>query len=214
MTRWIGTAVRMAAMALVALVLGHNLIFLAGYGSAFGPAMAHTGHDHGWGAAVAISLSLGFALLLAAAWRLHRLHSAARAMHAVRLPAEPGARAFLLRLIPWWLALTLATAALFVLQENVESARVTAHLPGISVLASATYPNALAIIAAVALAVSLVTVLLGWKLEILIARIRATALRHERHTRSPLPRIEPRERRQRSILGSRLAGRAPPRFAS
>jgi hypothetical protein len=201
-------------MALVALVLGHNLIFLAGYGTRFGPAMAHTGHDHGWGAAVAISLSLGLALLLAAAWRLQRLRRAARAMDARRLPAEPGRRAFVLRLMPWGFALTLATVALFVLQENIESARVTSHLPGIGVLASATYPHAMPIIAAVAFAVSFVTLLLGWKVEILIARIQAASPRLLRAAPSALPRVGPIAVGHRSILGNRLAGRAPPRFAS
>jgi hypothetical protein len=201
-------------MALVTLVLGHNLIFLAGYGNRFGPAMTHTGHDHGWSAAVAVSLSLGVALLVAAARRLQQLRRAARTMHAMRLAAEPGRRAFVMRFIPWWFALTLATVALFVLQENVESARVTSQLPGISVLASATYPNAMALIAVVAFAVSFVTMLLGWKLEILNARIQAVGPHLQRAAASALPRIGPVERGHRSILGSRLAGRAPPGFAS
>jgi hypothetical protein len=214
MSRWIGSAVRAAVMALMALVLGHNLIFLAGYGTDFGHALAHTGHDRGWSTAVAISLLLGCALLAAAAWRLHQLRRTARAINARRLPAEPGRRAFILHFIPWWVALTLVTAALFVLQENVETARISSHLPGIGVLTSATYPNAIAIIVAVAFAVSLVTVLLGWKLEILAARIHAAGARSQRATPSTMPRIGLVEHAHRSILGSRLAGRAPPGFAS
>jgi len=214
MSRWIGFAVRAAVMALVALMLGHNLIFLAGYGTGFGHAMAHTGHDRSWGTAVAISLLLGGALLLAAVWRLGQLFRTARAMNAGKLPSEPGWRAFLVRFIPWWLALAVATAVLFVLQENVESARISSHLPGIGVLTSATYPHAIAIIVAVAFAVSFVAVLLGWELEILAARIQAAGSGRQRATPSAMPPIGLVELAHRSILGSRLAGRAPPGFAS
>jgi hypothetical protein len=100
-----------------------------------------------------------------------------------------------------------------VLQENVESARISSHLPGIGVLTSATYPHAIAIIVAVAFAVSLVAVLLGWELELLSARIQAAASRRQRATPAAKPRIGEVELGHRSILGSRLAGRAPPPFA-
>jgi len=128
---------------------------------------------------VGVVLSLGFALLASASWRLRHLRGLARAAGAQRLPGEPDARAFLRRWLAWWFALTLATALLFVLQENLELARIGQPLPGMGVLASAVYPHAVAIIAAVALVVSLVAALFGWKLDLLIARIRGLLRRRE-----------------------------------
>jgi hypothetical protein len=210
MTERIGGVVRVAATALVALVLAHNLIFLAGYGAAFSEAMAHTGHHHGWAIAVVVSLALACSLLFAAAWRLRQLGRLARELGAPRLPTEPNRRAFLLRWLALWLALTIGTALLFVLQENIEHARITQRLPGIGVLASAAYPHAVEIIAAVSLAVSLVAALLGWKLELVIARIRAMQSAARGAGRPVCLPSDWIDRRRGSILGRRLAGRAPP----
>ena len=209
MTGRVGGVVRAATTALAALVLAHNLIFLAGYGAAFRSAMALTGHDARWIIAVGVVLSLGFALLASASWRLRHLRGLARAAGAQRLPGEPDARAFLRRWLAWWFALTLATALLFVLQENLELARIGQPLPGMGVLASAVYPHAVAIIAAVALVVSLVAALFGWKLDLLIARIRAARSRSGAGAVPAFLPNDPPDRRG-SILGRRKAGRAPP----
>jgi len=210
MTQRGASAVQTAAMVLATLVLAHTLIFLAGYGATFGDAMAVTGHDHGWPMAAATALVLGATVLAATIWRFARLHRAAKLAGARPVDGEQGRGAFLRRWLAWWVGLTLATAFLCVLEENLELSRVGAHLPGIGVLASAAYPGATAVIGAVALLVSLLAALFGWKLQLLITRI--LALRAEIPPRAaPLfGRVAPVDRRLGSIIGRRLAGRAPP----
>jgi hypothetical protein len=213
MTGRTGFTVRAAVTALASLVLAHNLIFIAGYGSRFGAALAHTGHDHGWTVAALTSIGLAVSLLAVALRRLQQLRRAARVAGAIRLPTEPGLRTFASRWLAWWIALTFVTALLFVVQENLEHAQIRTAMPGLAVLASDAYPNAIAIILAVALGISLVAALLGWRSAVLVARIEAARPKTSRAaTRSPRP-TEPVDLRQRSILGRRLAGRAPP-FAS
>jgi hypothetical protein len=210
MTRRVGGMVRGAATALASLVLAHNLIFLAGYGARFARAMATTGHPQGWFIAAAVSIALGLVLLAAGSWRIHRLRSQAREIGARRLSTEPNRTDFVRLWLRWWLALALTTAMLFVLEENIELARISARLPGIGVLASAAYADAILIIAAVAFVVSLVATLLGWKIRLLATRIGA--VRSAGH-RAPVPTFlasDPFDRRRGSILGRRLAVRAPP----
>ena len=210
MTGRIGFTFRAAVTALASLVLAHNLIFIAGYGSRFGAALAHTGHDHGWTVAALTSIGLAVSMLAVALTRLQQLRRTARGAGAMRLPTEPGLRAFASRWLAWWIALTLVTALLFVLQENLEHAHIRTGLPGLAVLASDAYPNAIAIIVAVALAISLVAALLGWRSAVLIARIEAVRPTARSGAAQSLPGSGPLDRRQGSILGRRLAGRAPP----
>ncbi|MEO8251627.1 MAG: hypothetical protein ABI978_00200 [Chloroflexota bacterium] len=210
MTGRIGFAVRAAATVLVALVLAHSLIFLAGYGAAFGHAMADTGHDDRWTSAAVSCLALGVGLLLAAAYRLRQLRRIANESGARRLPTEPDGRVFLRRWIAWWFAMTLAAAVLFMLQENLELARIGVPLPGIGVLLSAIYPNAFAIIVVVSLGVSLVAALFSWELELLISRIRAVQPQGRPRAIRRFGRVDLIDRRPGSILGRRLAVRAPP----
>ena len=199
-------------MSLVALVVAHNLVFLAGYGAAFGEALAHTGHDHGWSAAVFIVLTGGLGCLIVALWQLRRLTGLARdAAVAGRLSAGSLSRGSIVRR---WLRLALrlafVTAVLFVLQENVEHLSIGKSLPGLGVLLSPEYPNAIAIIAAVALAVALVGALFGWRFELLAARIRAVRARHRAPTRAR-PRVPLEvDHRPSTLLGPGLAVRAPP----
>lgn len=210
MTGRLSFVVRASAMALVALVLAHNVIFLAGYGGRFGAAMARMGHDHGWVVAAAGTLALAGVLLLAGALRLRHLRRVARQGGARPLLTEPDRRAFLGRWLVWWIALTLATAVLFVIEENIEVAGVDAALPGLGVLWSSAYPNAVAVIAVVALSVSLVAAMLGWQLTILSARVRAIRPEAASRATSTFAPADTIDRRRASILGRGLAGRAPP----
>ena len=210
MTGRIGFTVRATVTALASLVLAHNLIFIAGNGSRFGAALAQTGHDHGWTVAALTSIGLAVSLLAVALRRLQQLRRTARGAGAIRLPTEPGLRAFARRWLAWWIALTLVTAVLFVIQENLEHAHIGTALPGLAVLASDAYPNAIAIILAVALGISLVAALLGWRSSVLVARIAAMRPKARSEAAQSLGRPDPVDRRQGSILGRRLAGRAPP----
>jgi hypothetical protein len=210
MTGRMGFMIRAAATALASLVLSHTLIFLAGYGPRFSAVMAHTGHDHGWALAAATSIGLAGSTLGIAVGRLLQLRRSARRAGAVSLPAEPGLRAFAGHWLAWWIALAAITTFLFVVQENLELSSVGASLPGIGILTSAAYPNAIAIIVGVSLGISLVAALLGWRASVLAARIEA-ALSRSRTSAPPALRFyEPIDRRPGSLLGQRLAGRAPP----
>jgi hypothetical protein len=198
------------AMMLVALVVAHDLVFLFGYGAAYNEALAHSGHDATWSTSVAVVLAAGFGLLGLAIWRLYRLGLIARTV----APAEgldPSPGDFGGRLAGLWLRLAGATTLLFVVQENLEHQQAGEALPGFGVLGSAEYPYAGLIIAGVALVVAFVGALLGWRRDLLFARI-AAGLRMVRPRPAPAFRraVADRDRRPGSIIGCGLALRAPP----
>jgi hypothetical protein len=211
-----GTA---AALQLVALVLAHELVFLARYGSRFGEALVHSGHGEAWTAAVVTSVALAVALGALGVFRLGRLgllvHRGGRVRvdRAAARSLNPGS------LVPGWLVLALRMATLTVvlltLQENVERWWIGQSAPGPGILLSPEYTNGLWITIAVAFAVSLVAALFEWRRRVLEARLRAA--------RAPLPRaIDPTPGRPgvrvrplvESVLGRRSALRAPPRMVA
>src|SRR5712671_1976060 len=159
------------AMTLVALVVAHSLVFLLAYGSGYEEALAHSGHDGTWGAAVVIVLAAALGLVGLGAWRLYRLGVVARARAASEVGLRPGPSGFARHLAGLWGRLAGATTLLFIVQENLEHRHIGEGLPGLAVLGSAQYPNAVFVIAAVALAVSFVVVLFRWRRDVLVARI-------------------------------------------
>jgi hypothetical protein len=203
------------AMTLVALVVAHSLVFLLAYGSGYQEALAHSGHDGTWGVAVVIVLAAALGLIGLGTWRLYRLGVVARARAASEGGLRPGPGGFAWRLVGLWVRLAGATTLLFIIQENLEHQHVGEGLPGLAVLGSAQYPNAIFVIAAVALAVAFVVVLFRWRRDVLVARI--TGARERWHG---APRTVPRrpvvwvERRHASIVLHRLSGRAPPQLAT
>jgi hypothetical protein len=203
------------AMTLVALVVAHSLVFLLAYGSGYQEALAHSGHDGTWGVAVVIVLAAALGLVGLGTWRLYRLGVVARARAASEGGLRPGPGGFAWRLVGLWVRLAGATTLLFIIQENLEHQHVGEGLPGLAVLGSAQYPNAIFVIAAVALAVAFVVVLFRWRRDVLVARI--TGARERWHG---APRTVPRrpvvwvERRHASIVLHRLSGRAPPQLAT
>ena len=210
MSRWIVRRTAFAGMAAVAFVLAHNLVFLAGYGTAYEDALTRTGHTDAWNNAVLAVLGLGVLLLVSATWRLHRLGLLARG--SARLAHEPaGIGGFAGQLGRLWLRLTLVTTVWFVIQENLEHRSAGEPLPGLSVLGSSDYPNALLILAAVALGVAAVGALFRWRRDVLVARIAAARQRWRRAS-GPTLRVslEWVIRLPGSFLGRRLAVRAPP----
>jgi hypothetical protein len=204
-----GTAVAAAAMTLVALVVAHNLVFLAGYGEAYADALVHTGHDYGWSAAVFTILAGGMGTVIVGLWQLRRLSAMARpgGEHASRPLSING---FIRRWLRLTMRLATATALLFVLQENGEQLHIGESLPGLTVLGSPAYPNAIAIIAAVAGVVALVGALFGWRFDQLLARIGAARLRPPRPSKSRTRVVPDVDRRPGALLGPGLAVRAPP----
>jgi hypothetical protein len=221
MPRRFAAIVVATALQAVALVLAHEVVFLARYGSRFGEALVHAGHGETWSAAVSTSLLLGGALALAGLLRLAylgwlvRRSGAGRHAHITSATGTLGAR----RLLRTWLRvgprIALLSVILLTVQENLERAAMGAAMPGAGILLTPEYAGGLWITIVVGLAVGLVAALFEWRRRALIARLRAI--------RPPVPRTaaapakhagvlvaQPRE----SLLGRRSALRAPPRMAA
>jgi hypothetical protein len=205
--RWLEFCV----MTTVGLVVAHNLVFVLAYGVGAADALARTGHGDAWWSAVAVVLVAAVGLLLVASWRLHRLgvlaHDLGRG--ARRLDVAPEA---LGRDLAWlWLRLTGSIALAFVVQENLEHLQVGAALPGLGALGSREYPDALLVLAGVALVVACVGTLVRSRRRVLLARIAAAIrrLRFRPGRSAPRGPLDP-DVRPRSMLGCARAVRAPP----
>lgn len=198
-----------------ALVLAHQLVYLARYGSLYGEALVHAGHGDAWNAAVLTSLLLAAGLVGLGLARLHRLGVLARASAASEAPrAQLPGRALLaafLRLAPRVAVLQLV---LLSTQENLEHAAMGQPVPGAGILLSPEYAGGAWIAIAVALIVSLVAALFTWRRDVLLARLRGA--------RAALPRASASAPRRtgvaashpvESILGRQSALRAPPALA-
>jgi hypothetical protein len=209
MQRRMGTWLGAAAALLVSLVLAHDVAFLARYGSAYGEALAHAGHGPAWTGAVAGSSAIGAGLLVAAAIGWYRLRLRARRLGAGATAAGPGMRVFV---ITWaWTAarLAAATGLLLTIQENVERVGSGIAGPDPTLLLSADYPFAPAIVVAVTIVAAFVFALVGWRRAVLTERIRAARRPAIRAASVPRPIVDV-ERRPEAYLGGRLALRGPP----
>jgi hypothetical protein len=202
-----------AVLQLAALVLAHQLVYLARYGSLYGEALVHTGHGDGWNAAVSTSLVLAAGLLALGVARLHwlgllvRRASRASDAHTGPLPRRALLEAFA-RVAP---RIALLQLVLLSVQENVEHLAAGQPAPDAAILFSPEYAGGGWIALAVSFAVSLVVALFVWRRDVLLARLRAA--------RAALPRVSdvaPRRpglvarRPVESVLGRRSALRAPP----
>jgi hypothetical protein len=212
----LGRLTTAAVLQLVALVLGHQLVYLARYGSRFGEALVHSGHGDAWTVAVISSVLLAGLLAVAGAARLIYLGGLVRRARA-RSGTAPGALAastFLRDLLGLAPRIAVLQLVLLTVQENVERAAIGEAMPGPGVLLSAEYAGGAWIALAVALVVSLVAALFAWRRSVLLARLRATRASLPRRTnvaRRPAGRLwAPVE----SILGRRSALRAPPPAAA
>jgi hypothetical protein len=205
------------ALQLVALVLAHELVFLARYGSRYGEALVHAGHGATWSAAVSTSLLLAAGLAGLAVLRLIHLGLLVRRRGpaATRVPGllepRPLLRAWL-RIAP---RTALIGAALLTIQENLERAALGQAMPGPGILLSAEYPAGLWIAIAVGLAVGLVAALFEWRRRLLLARLREPRAAIPRGSDAPISRpgmlVPPPVQ---SILGRWSALRAPPNAAA
>jgi hypothetical protein len=199
-----------------ALVLAHQLVYLARYGSLYGEALVHAGHGDGWNAAVLISLLLAAALVGLGLARLLRLgvlaggRSAANKRPMGDLPRRALLAAFL-RLAPRVAVLQLV---LLSTQENIEHAAMGQPVPGAGILLSPEYAGGAWIAIAVALVVSLVAAVFTWRRDVLLARLRAAHAALPRTTASAPRRTGVLARHPvESIIGRQSALRAPPALA-
>jgi hypothetical protein len=199
-----------------ALVLAHQLVYLARYGSLYGEALVHAGHGDAWNAAVLTSLLLAAGLVGLGLVRLHRLGvlvsgaSTASGSPMGQLPRRALLAAFL------GLAPRVAVLQLVLLstQENIEHAAMGLPVPGAGILLSPEYAGGAWIAIAVALVASLVAALFTWRRDLLLARLRAARAVLPRTTASAPRRTGVVARHPiESILGRQSALRAPPALA-
>jgi hypothetical protein len=213
MTRRIGAVAGALALQVIALVLAHDLTFLARYGSRYGEGLIHAGHGQAWTGAVASSVLLTLILALVAAAKLLQLRARARGLRgAERLAGGRRATSSLLRV---WLRMSarvgLAGIALLTVQENLERLAIGQAAPGPLILLSPEYPFGLWIALAVGAAVGLVAALFEHRRRVLLTRIRAARQVHPGGAATrPVWRHEPDVDAAESILGRRSGLRAPP----
>ncbi|HUG30998.1 MAG TPA: hypothetical protein VMQ65_10855 [Candidatus Limnocylindria bacterium] len=208
-----------ASLQVVALVLAHELVFLARYGSLYGEALVHSGHGETWGGAVTTSVLLAAMLGVVAIGRLAYLAMQVRrrGRAAASTPAGTLEPRLLGRI---WLRTGMRLAAvgvvLLTVQENIERASTGAPAPGAGILLTPEYTGGLWIAIAVGLGVGFVAALYEWRRGILLAKLRTARLRLPRTgaTRAPRrPGITIALPAQ-SLLGRRSGLRAPPRGAA
>ena len=213
MARRIAGVATTAVLQLIALVLAHELVFIARYGSLYGEALVHAGHGESWSAAVTWSLVLAGLLAAVAAFRLARLGLLVRQWGGEATARTSGnlAPGSLLRA---WLRvaprMTVLIIVLLSIQENLEHAAAGATVPGPAILLTPEYAGGLWITIVVGLGVALLAALFLWRRDALLARLRAA--------RARLPRAAARLARPRerahvpagSLIGRESALRAPP----
>jgi hypothetical protein len=206
---------RVLGLVALTLVLAHEAVFLARYGSIYGEALVHSGHGAAWSDAVATVLVGSVVILAGSLLGLYRLgrRVADRSTrgHELRI----GVSIDLPRIGGQWLRLALGIGAsalvLLTIQENLEHLSAGLGLPGVTILLSPEYPFAVAITLGASLAVALVATLLSWRRQVLVRRLRALATepRH-RPARVRQPGTVQLAGRRGSILARRLGRRAPP----
>ena len=178
--------VRFGLLAVVALFLAHDAVFLAqfGVGDGFAVAMQRSGHDVYWPAYMLLVGSAAAALATITLLRVARLRLQLTAHVASRpeTPEVPRPRAraaaapsYRRELAGLWVRLLVVVVVGFVLQENLEHAGHS-HVPGIGVLFGPENPLAVPALAAVTLLLAMAGALVRWRIAVLDAQVaRAVA---------------------------------------
>lgn len=202
------SAIAFWALAALALLASHDLVWLAqvGRGEELARTLRSAGHGYWEAASLAIG-AVGLAVGLGVVLRLTVLRSEATAVGARRATLPPGLRS---RTVRVWSRLFAIVALGFVVQENVEHLGQHGHLIGVGALVGPEYPLALPVIGLItAVAAVLATVVSGTAtaLETVIAAALAALRRPPRRlVRAPLRRVLARS----PILAGSSAERAPP----
>jgi hypothetical protein len=228
--RLVEPLVRLGSL-VVALVLAHDLAFLASKQGAYAAALAASGHDAGWVTTVLVVAGLSGLLLAVGLARLAflglRLRAAARSLapggsgsrgrSALEASADGRPRDRLRGLAHSSARLAGAVTVGFVIQENVEHLSAGLPAPGFAILAWDGNFTPLPIIGLTSLAVAAVVGLFRRRQADLLARVRAAGERAFPHTTAGRPRTPGRASDadgRGSLLGRRMALRAPPTGAS
>jgi hypothetical protein len=176
--RW-APRIRLAVLAVVAVLVAHTAIYAAedGVGSGFASAMSRDGHGDWWVLASVMILAAGALVAARTLGHLIRLELLVRAAFLRRLP-HPGAgraaapdaypsevAAIARRLLP-------LVVGLFALQENVEQVVAHGRFVGFEALVGPAHPLAVPILVVVGVALSLVGGLVRWRISTLERRLR------------------------------------------
>lgn len=200
-----------AALSPLALVLSHNLAFLATYGAGSEEALTATGHDQAWSSAVNATITISVLLGMLALIRVVVLWRTAR-----RLEGESGMRgrtdgqAFAGTVLATWWCLALITTCWFLLQENLERVAVGQPLPGLDPLLSEGPIGPLLIIPAISLIIALITGLFLWGITTLRAWIAAALAARLRRRPAPVGMPAGADPHRSKVLSLNLGLRAPP----
>src|SRR4051812_17267997 len=216
MSRSLVHVVRLVGLVALTLVLAHEAVFLARYGSIYGEALQHSGHSAAWADAVTVVVAGGLLLLSGSILGLYRVGRQIKARLATARPGGATPAAIdMPQIARRWFMTTLATGGgalvLLTIQENLEHLSAGLGAPGATILLSPEYPFAVLITLGLALGVALVATLVAWRRETLVRRLRALAP-HPRQApaRDRQPRAVPLAVARGSILARRLGRRAPP----
>jgi hypothetical protein len=218
MTRRIVWFLAALALQLVALVLAHDLVYLARYGSRYGEALVHAGHGEAWTATVGTTVAIAATLVIVGAARLAHLGMLVRRANRIAGAHDAAGKASgtldVGQLLGLWLRLgsrmALVGVGLLTIQENLERSSLGGPAPGISVLLSPEYPWALWITIAVGLLVGLVAALFEWRRRALVARLRTARTLPRPASAGNPPAPVTSWRPATSVLGRRSGLRAPP----
>lgn len=212
---WLRRA-RFWALALLALVVAHDAVYLATYGSRYAETMASTGHGY-WVTYVLLALVLGGIPLLltgVALVALRRRITRTRTGLVGPLPRDPAAGpSYLGELVGLLPRLAFVLVLGFLLQENLESVAAGHGLPGLHALAG---PFTMPVLGLVAALVAAAGALLRWRERVLVARLAAARAAAARHHRPVAASAAPAWGAIAAIVAHgwicarRLAGRAPP----
>lgn len=175
----LGRRVRVGILAIVALLIAHDAIFLAEYGDgpSFARAMTEGGHDGYWLPFTIVAILGGGLLLLRALTKLRHLRAQASATGWIEeLPAP----SYLSELLGIWRVLFPLVTVLFAAQENLEHLTMHGHLLGLGAVAGSENPLALPVIAAVTCVLAALGALLRWRVAVLRSHIAAATAAHPR----------------------------------
>ena len=203
----------LASLALASLAAGHELIYLLshGPGEGYAAAMREGGHDRYWTSFLLVVLAVLACIITVTAAQLLRLRRLAIQVEIGGLDVrDAGLGRYLYLLGPLWLKVAVVAIAGYVFQENVETLGVDGTLPGLGVVAG-EHVLAVPILMAVSLIVAAVGALVGWRREILLARLRS-GFRRRRQEACAVWRPTASDRPHRAGEGRRNGVRAPPRL--
>ncbi len=202
-------SLQFAALALVVLVVGHDLTFLSFNGlDGLGIALRQTGHDAYWPFTWLVAVLGVVALATIAVTRAARL---LRSLNSVTPGSFGEVEPYARRFFRLWPRLAVVALAAFLLQEGVEHYVAHAgHLIGLREIVVGEYAAALPAFAFASGLVAAVASLFGHAIEVLEAAVRRAAHRPRRALRGLPHPSQPLLVRIRTSLATPDLGRAPP----